>query len=422
MRLASPRHYNDLASSSQRSYGYDFRDYQRRREEAGLPVYARDDEWLQAYLEEESRKSIGRVLSRLAAIAYGFWKQGLPDPTLDLPIRRTIHEFRVREQEARKALLGIVPRGAKPFAQRCVDGAYSESYTTVNNQRWAAWELWAARHGIDPRQPEPIEFARYVQTFGAFSYPSVRNVVSGLRVCFRSRGLPDVTGAREVQDVLETIRRNSRDPSQPLFVADVRTIVAGFGADRLDKRDRLHTLFVSFGGLNPTLQSELMVEDTHVESCANEDGSTTRWLHVTARGHEILIDGYPDEPALDVVEAYETYRASVAWNAGPLFRSLGLRGEYLARMSPGAIASAISHATRRAGFQVRSPVRSLLRGFELQAVKCLGTIITARYLGKSTHALERASPTARIEAEQVRRGHRGRRRRRHRGHDLRRGS
>lgn len=105
-----------------------------------------------------------------------------------------------------------------------------------------------------------------------------------------------------------------------------------------------------------------------------------------------------------------------------MFRSLGLRGEYLARMSPGAIACAITNATRRAGFTVRSPVRSLLRGFELQAVKCLGTIITARYLGKSTHTLERVSPTARIEAEQVRRGHRGRRRRRHRGHDLRRHS
>ena len=392
---AQPRHYNDLASASKRKYGYDFRHYESAARVAAIPVYAPGAAFLESYLEGEAHISLDRAARRMWAIGYAFWKQGLPDPTLDLPIRRQIHAIRVQDREERLDVLGIVPSAAKHYAGYYIGDRFAAATAACFEQRGRCWELWAVRHGVDPKGPAGAELFAFVRTFEDTSFGNLRNVVRALQWYFTSRDLHDVTRLPEIKDLLEKVRRKPTDSVSPLFVPDLRRIVAGFGVDRLDKRDRLLTLFGFFGPIQPVSQSRLVCEDL-----VREKGGLT----VFVNGRELFFDPLPDDPSLDVVSAYDAYVASVKWREGAFFRSLGLRGEYLPQMSPGAISAAIKNAGRRAGIQAKSVADGLMRGFRIEAVKLFGTIVTARRLGyKDPASLAIHSAQARADVEQVRR-------------------
>ncbi len=391
-RTAQPRHYNDLASSSQRTYGYDFHDYEKRVRAANVPLYAPGEAFLESYLEEEARISVGRAASRIRAIGYAFWKQGLADPTLHLPIREQINAIRVKDREQRLDILGIVPPVAKRFASYFIGDRHAASTLRSIGERARAWELWCVRHGVDAAAPSDPEFVTFVRRYEQTSFANVRNLVRHMQIYFTSRKLHDVTTSSEVHELLEKLRRKPTDSVDPLFFGDLKIIVAGFGTDRLDKRDRLSTLFDYFGPILPSMQSCLQCSDLIREP----DGLT-----VLVNGRELFFDAFPEDPEIDVVAAYDEYLASVMWREGAFFRSLGLRGEYLSKMQPGSICAAINKAGQRAGYH-RAAV-GLVKGFRIEAVHCFGTIVTARRLGyKDPASLAAHSAQARADVEQVR--------------------
>lgn len=391
-KQAPPRHYNDLRESTKREYDYYWRDVERAAQTAGVPLYAPGDAFLENYLEQEATISPRRARMRLVAIAYHFALQGLPDPTAALPIRKALYIMGQAPRHRRDDLLALVPSAVRPFAAYFVDGQYAETSRTQWLQRGHSWEIWADRHGVDPHDPPPSELVRYLQGFPDRAFTTYLNLLNGLRHYFVDRHLPDVTKCEEVQLFMEGKRRVPGRLMPPLFLDDMRRIAAVFGNDKLDKRDHFTTLLGFFGPLTSNAMAVLNCNDVRIER---------EWLIVRSAAREYCLDRYPQEPLLDLGRAYERYIASVDWRAGRLFRALGLRGEYLSQISPGALSTGVNHAGAHAGIAGGHILERLRKGFRIQATLCFGTIATAHHLGVTPAALAKQVPSARIEREQI---------------------
>ena len=167
--------------------------------------------------------------------------------------------------------------------------------------------------------------------------------------------------------------------------------------------DHLSVLLrVFFGGLFPRPLKALTCEDID----RREDG-----LLIRADGREIFIDRYPEEAVLDILTVYDSYRDSIEWETGSLFRSpRGHRGDLLiacnvAREAPWPERS--TDACRRVNISVRSATASIRHGFRIEAVRAFGVVITANHLGlKDPKTLLTSSGAARAEIKQMRGGRR----------------
>lgn len=401
MANARPRHYNDLRESSKQTYEYAWRDYERTARAAGVPVFA-PGPFLEQYLEREAMISINRAKQRIRAIGYRFWLEGLDDPTRALPILPVLFRADQPAQARAQLLLGLVPRSARAYARYFADHQYAATTLTARRQSWESWRFWCTRHGVDYQHATPGELIAFLEARPR-GYGAIRNLVGHLRHYFDELGLPAITEAPEL-DLYRERRLRARDPGpHPLFVEDLRKVVGAFGADRLDKRDHLIVLFGFFGPLDGAQQARLDVTDIAREA----DGVLVR-----VEGRDLFIDGYPAEPGLDIGRVYDAYRASVEWQSGRLFRALGLRGEYLPRMSPGAISMAAKNAANRAGVPGGDILRRFRVGMRILAARSLGVIVAAHRLGITPHALARHVPSVRAEIDAIERRP-GRRRRRH---------
>lgn len=391
--VARPRHYNDLAESSKRIYGYDWRDYEDRVRAAGMPLFAPGD-FLESYLEREATISVTRAKRRMAAIAYRFALEGLPDPTADLPIRRALYHLSDAPRLTPDRLLGLIPPAARPYAQYYVDGQYAPSTLRLRQAFAGSWEVWAQLRGIDPQHPCVDDLIAHLHEYDACGYSAMCNRVNGLSHYFTDRKLPDLTRAPEVELLLEGRRRRPGQPKPPIFLPDLRRIVAQFGNGALDRRDHLVALLAFFGPLNGVRQSSLDVEDFE----ELHDGG----MKVRVGDISFYIDGYPEDSNLDLVQIFRRYLQTVPWRSGRLFRAMGLRHEYLERCSPVSLTMGLRRAAELSGITGGHIPERLAAGLRIHMLQCFGTIATAKRLGVHPNSLAQKTPSVRAEQQQLR--------------------